>query len=347
VAAANRQVKLIARPGSAGVTAECFAVEEAGRPDPGPNELLIRVIYLSIDPAMRGWIAEVPNYRDPVPLGAVMPGFTLGEVVASNHAVYAKGELVYGRQGWREWAVSDGSDIVRRADPAHGPLPINLSLLGLTGVTAYLGLTEIGKPKEGETVVVSTAAGAVGSTVGQIAKLLGCHTVGLTGHADKVGLCVSEFGYDAAINYKAADDLARDIHNAAPHGVDVFFDNTGGEIADAVVENLNVGARMVICGTIAQPSDPTPQGPRWNRQFLIRRARMEGFLVLDHIARFGEAAEQLAEWHRAGRIASREEIVDGLENAPEALMRLLRGANKGKMMVRVGPEPPVAPRGGS
>jgi hypothetical protein len=343
MATASRQVKLVARPGAAGVDADCFAIETAERPEPGPNELLIRVIYLSVDPAMRGWIAEASNYRDPVPLGAVMPGFTLGEIVASNHPDYAKGELVYGRQGWREWAISDGTDIVRRADPAHGPLPINLSLLGLTGVTAYLGLMTIGQPKEGETVLVSTAAGAVGSIVGQIAKLLGCHTVGLTGHADKVGLCVSEFGYDAAINYKAVDDLPRTIHNAAPHGVDVFFDNTGGEIADAVVENLNVGARMVICGTIAQPSDPTPQGPRWNRQFLIKRARMEGFLVLDHIARFGEAAAQLAEWHRAGRINSREEIVDGLENAPEALMRLLRGANKGKMMVQVGAEPSVMP----
>jgi NADPH-dependent curcumin reductase CurA len=335
----NRQIKLIARPGAGGITADCFAVENIVRPTPGPNELLIRTIYLSIDPAMRGWIADVPNYRDPVPLGAVMPGFTLGEVVESNHAGYRAGQLIYGRQGWREWAVSDGSDIVRRVDPAHAPLPVNLSLLGLTGVTAYLGLMEIGQPKEGETVVVSTAAGAVGSTVGQIAKLLGCHTIGITGHADKVGLCVSEFGYDAAINYKAAEDLARVIHNSAPHGVDVYFDNTGGAIADAVIENLAVHARVVICGTIAQPSDPTPEGPRWNRQILIKRARMEGFLVLDHFERFGEAAAKLAGWYRDGRIQSREEIVDGLENAPAALMHLLRGANKGKMMVRVGDEP--------
>src|SRR5690606_15027385 len=160
------------------------------------------------------------------------------------------GDLVYGRQGWREWALSDGSDIVRRVDPAHGPLPINLSLLGLTGVTAYLGLMGIGQPKAGETVVVSTAAGAVGSVVGQIAKLQGCHTVGITGHADKVGLCISEFGYDAAINYKAADDLARAIHNTAPNGVNVYFDNTGGTISDAVIENLAVHARVIICGTI-------------------------------------------------------------------------------------------------
>lgn len=339
MAAENRLITLIARPGAEGVTARCFALERAVRPAPGAGQMLIRIVYLSIDPAARGWIAEAPNYRDPVPLGAVMPGFTLGEIAQSNHPDYRRGELVYGRQGWQEWALTDGSDIVRRVDPAQGPLPINLSLLGLTGVTAYLGLTEIGRPKSGETVVVSTAAGAVGSVVGQIAKLLGCHTVGITGHADKVGLCVSEFGYDAAINYKAADDLARTIRNTAPHGVDVYFDNTGGAIADAVIENLAVHARVVICGTMAQPSEPAPQGPRWNRQLLIKRARMEGFLVLDHFDRFGDAAARLAAWYRDGKLNSREEFVDGIEQAPEALLRVLRGDNHGKMIVRVGPEP--------
>jgi NADPH-dependent curcumin reductase CurA len=342
VAAENRQIKLIARPGAAGVSAECFALETVARPTPGAGRMLIRIVYLSIDPAARGWIAEAPNYRDPVPLGSVMPGFTLGEIVESNHADFRAGELVYGRQGWREWAVSDGSDIVRRVDPSHGPLPINLSLLGLTGVTAYLGLTEIGRPHPGETVVVSTAAGGVGSVVGQVAKLLGCHTVGITGHADKVGLCIAEFGYDAAINYKAVDDLARMIRNTAPDGVDIFFDNTGGAIADAVIENLAVRGRVVICGTMSQPSDPTPQGPRWNRQLLIKRARMEGFLVLDHFGRFADAAERLAVWYREGKLKSREEIIDGIERAPEALLRLLRGDNHGKMLVRVGPEPKSA-----
>ena len=339
MAAENRQILLIDRPAAAGVTPHCFATEEIARPKPGPGQMLVRVIYLSIDPAMRGWIADAPNYRDPVPLGSVMPGFTLGEIVESNLSDFRPGDLVYGRQGWREWALSDGSDIVRRVDPAHGPLPINLSLLGLTGVTAYLGLMGIGQPKAGETVVVSTAAGAVGSVVGQIAKLQGCHTVGITGHADKVGLCISEFGYDAAINYKAADDLARAIHNTAPNGVNVYFDNTGGTISDAVIENLAVHARVIICGTIGQPSDPTPVGPRWNRQLLIKRARMEGFLVLDNFERFSEAAAQLADWYKAGKLKTREEIVDGIENAPDALMHLLRGDNHGKMMVRVGPEP--------
>ena len=339
MATENRQIKLIARPGAAGVTPDCFAMETVARPTPGPGQLLIRTIYLSIDPAARGWIAEVPNYRDPVPLGSVMPGFTLGEIAASKHPDYRTGDLVYGRQGWREWAVSDGSDIVRRVDPGHGPLPINLSLLGITGVTAYLGLTEIGQPKEGETVVVSTAAGAVGSVVGQVAKLMGCHTVGITGHADKVGLCISEFGYDAAINYKAVEDLARWIRNTAPHGVNVFFDNTGGGIADAVIENLAIHARVVICGTMAQPSDPTPQGPRWNRQLLIKRARIEGFLIFDHIEKFQGAVERLAAWRREGKLNSREEYVDGIDRAPEALLRILRGDNHGKMLVRVGDEP--------
>jgi len=339
VTAENRQIVLIARPGASGVTADCFALQTVARPVPGAGQMLIRVIYLSIDPAARGWIAEVPNYREPVPLGSAMPGFTLGEIAASNHPDYRVGELVYGRQGWREWAVSDGSDIVRRVDPRHGPLPINLSLLGITGVTAYLGLTEIGQPKAGETVVVSTAAGAVGSVVGQVAKRMGCHTVGITGHADKVGLCISEFGYDAAINYKAVDDLSRWIRNTAPDGVDVFFDSTGGAIADAAIENLAVHARVVICGTMAQPSDPTPQGPRWNRQFLIKRARMEGFLIFDHIAKFQDAVARLASWRREGKLNSREEYVDGIEHAPEALLRQLRGDNHGKMLVRVGDEP--------
>jgi NADPH-dependent curcumin reductase CurA len=339
VATDNRQIVLIARPGAAGVTAGCFASEIVARPKPGPGQLLIRVIYLSIDPAARGWIAEVPNYRDPVPLGAVMPGFTLGEIVESHHPDYRAGEIVYGRQGWREWAVSDGSDIVRRVDPNHGPLPINLSLLGITGVTAYLGLTEIGQPQEGDTVLVSTAAGAVGSVVGQIARLMGCHPVGITGHADKVGMCISEFGYAAAINYKAVDDLARWVHNTAPHGVNVFFDNTGGAIADAVIENLAVHARVVICGTMAQPSDPTPSGPRWNRQLLIKRARMEGFLIFDHVAKFQDAVAQLAAWRNEGKLTSREEYVDGIERAPGALLHQLRGDNHGKMLVRVGDEP--------
>jgi NADPH-dependent curcumin reductase CurA len=339
VATDNRQIVLIARPGAAGVTSDCFAAEIVGRPKPGAGQFLIRIIYLSIDPAARGWIAEVPNYRDPVPLGAVMPGFTLGEIVESHHPDWRVGDLVYGRQGWREWAVSDGSDIVRRVDPNHGPLPINLSLLGITGVTAYLGLTEIGQPKEGDTVVVSTAAGAVGSVVGQVAKILGCHPVGITGHADKVGLCISEFGYAAAINYKAVDDLPRWIRNTAPHGVNVYFDNTGGAIADAAIENLAVHARVVICGTMAQPSDPTPSGPRWNRQILIKRARIAGFLIFDFADKFDAAVAQLAAWRQEGKLNSREEYVDGIEAAPEALLRQLHGDNHGKMLVRVGDEP--------
>ena len=335
----NRQIVLIARPGAAGVTSDCFASEIVARPKPGPGQFLIRIIYLSIDPAARGWIAEVPNYRDPVPLGAVMPGVTLGEIVESQNPEWRVGEIVYGRQGWREWAVSDGSDIVRRVDPDHGPLPLNLSLYGLTGVTAYLGLTEIGQPKEGDTVVVSTAAGAVGSVVGQVAKILGCHPVGITGHADKVGLCISEFGYAAAINYKAVDDLPRWIRNTAPHGINVYFDNTGGAIADAAIENLALHARVVICGTMAQPSDPTPSGPRWNRQILIKRARIAGFLIFDFADKFDAAGAQLASWRKEGKLTSREEYVDGIEAAPDALLRQLRGDNHGKMLVRVGDEP--------
>jgi NADPH-dependent curcumin reductase CurA len=252
--AVNSRIVLKGRPRGGVVGADLFAGEEAARPEPGPGELLIRVIYLSLDPAMRGWIAEAPNYREPVPLGAVMPGFTVGEVVASRHPDYGAGEFVLGRQGWQAWAVSDGGDIHRKLDPAQGPISAALHVLGHTGLTAYLGLTTVGQPKPGETVVVSTAAGAVGSVVGQVAKLKGCRTVGLTGSPEKVRLCREDFGYDAAIDYKIAllptgQSLSEAIARSCPDGVDVYFDNVGGEIADAVLEHINVGARIVVCGT--------------------------------------------------------------------------------------------------
>ena len=203
----NRQILLKSRPAGR-VTADLFEFAETPRPSPGPSELLIRVLYLSVDPAMRGWIAEAANYSAPVPLGGAMRSFTLGEVVESRHPDYVPGDLVYGRQGWQEWAVSDGADIERKVDPADGPVTAALHVLGLNGITAYFGLLEAGAPRAGETVVVSTAAGAVGSVVGQIAKIKGCRTVGITGSAAKVRQCLDEFGYDAALDYHAEADLA-------------------------------------------------------------------------------------------------------------------------------------------
>ena len=336
---ANRQIVLKSRPAGR-VTADLFELAETPRPSPGPGKLLIRVLYLSIDPAMRGWIAEAVNYSTPVPLGAAMRSFTLGEVVESHHPDYAPGDLVYGRQGWQEWAVSDGSDIDRKVDPSEGPVTAALHVLGLNGITAYFGLLEAGEPRAGETVVVSTAAGAVGSVVGQIAKIKGCRAVGITGAPAKVRQCLDEFGYDAALDYKAEGDLSAALGAACPDGVDVYFDNTGGAISDAVMAHLNVGARVVICGTMGIPdavvNEPTPQGPRPNRALLVARARMQGFLVLDHMHRADEAVAELSQWLREGRLRYAEDIVAGLENAPAALVRLLAGENRGKMLVRVG-----------
>jgi NADPH-dependent curcumin reductase CurA len=269
-----------------------------------------------------------------------MRSFTLGEVVQSKHPDYTPGELVYGRQGWQEWAVSDGADIDRRVNPADGPVTAALHVLGLNGITAWFGLLEAGEPKAGETVVVSTAAGAVGSVVGQIAHIKGCRAVGITGSAAKVRQCLDEFGYDAALDYKAEVDLAAALGVACGQGVDVYFDNTGGAISDAVLAHLKVGARIVICGTMgipdAGPGEPPPEGPRPNRALLVARARMQGFLVLDHMHRADEAVAELAQWLREGRLRYAEDITDGLENAPDALVRLLAGENRGKMLVRVG-----------
>ena len=335
---ANRQILLKSRP-KGRVTADLLELAESPRPSPGPGEMLIRVLYLSVDPAMRGWIAEAANYSRPVPLGSPMRSFTLGEVVESNHPDYAPGDLVYGRQGWQEWAVSDRSDIDRKLGPGEEPITAALHVLGLNGITAYFGLLDVGEPKEGETVVVSTAAGAVGSVVGQIAKIKGCRAVGITGSAEKVRQCVNEFGYDAALDYHAESDLAAVLGAACPNGIDVYFDNTGGAISDAVMPHLNVGARIVICGTMGipdvRPNDPPPQGPRPNRALLVSRARMQGFLVLDYMHRADEAVAELSQWLREGKLHYAEDIVHGLENAPAALVRLLAGGNKGKMLVRV------------
>jgi len=324
----NRQVVLNSRPRGR-ITADLFELAESPRPSPGPGEMLIRVLYLSVDPAMRGWISEAANYSTPVPLGAPMRSFTLGEVAQSNHPGYTAGELVYGRQGWQDWAVSDGSDIDRKVDPAEGPVTAALHVLGLNGITAYFGLLEVGEPKQGETVVVSTAAGAVGSVVGQIAKIRGCRTVGITGSAAKVRQCVDEFGYDAALDYKSEPDLAAALGAACPSGVDVYFDNTGGPVSDAVLAHLNLGARIVICGTMGipdvGPGEAPPQGPRPNRALLVARARMQGFLVLDHMHRADEAVARLSQWLREGRLRYAEDIMDGLENAPAALTRVLAG----------------------
>lgn len=334
----NQHVVLRGRPDPS-VRADLFEAVDADMPMIVDGEFLIRVIWLSLEPAMRGWIADAPNYSEPVPIGEPMTGFTVGEVVETRHPGYPVGTIVQGRQGWRRFAVSDGSDIDRVVDPKLAPISTALHVLGMNGATAYVGLVDVCGVKAGDTVVVTTAAGAVGCMVGQIAKVKGARAVGVTGGPDKVRACLDAFGYDAAIDYKAADDIGPGLDAGAPDGIDCFFDNVGGSQFDAVLERINVGARIAICGTIGMPSFPLPTGPRPNRQLLVKRARMEGFLILDHYDRFKVIVEELSGWYRAGHIRYREDVTVGLDNAADALVRLLTGQNTGKALVRVGADP--------
>jgi hypothetical protein len=330
----NRQVVLASRP--TGIPqAEHFNVVESPVPEPGPGEFLLRNKFLSVDPAMRGWVNAAQNYSEPVAIGAVMRAIALGEVVASNHPDYAVGDHLVGFFGWQDYAVGDGTGVWFKVAPDGAPLSASLGVLGINGITAYFGLLEVGRPQAGETVVVSTAAGAVGSAVGQIAKIKGCRTVGVAGGPDKVQACLEDFGFDAAIDYKAGD-LDAALSAACPDGVDVYFDNTAGPISDAVYARLRSGARCVVCGTASVADwDPPPQGPRVERHLLVNRARIEGFLVLDYLGRAAEAGDQLAQWLAAGKLRYREDILDGLEQAPGAIAKLYAGANRGKLLIRV------------
>src|SRR5262245_7437557 len=330
----NRQVRLKSRP--TGIPqADHFEIVEAGLPDLGDRQFLVRNEYLSVEPAMRGWVSAVANYATPVGLGEVMRAFSAGRVIASRHPDYAEGDAVMGLLGWQEFAISDGRSITRKVKEADLPLSLSLGILGLNGVTAYFGLLDVGQPRPGDTVVVSTAAGAVGSAVGQIAKLTSCRTVGITGGPIKAKLCREEFGYAAVIDYKA-DRVVDALAAACPRGVDVYFDNTAGAISDAVLPQLASGARVVICGTASVASwDPPPAGPRVERHLLVKRARMAGFLVFDYQARYEEAVARLANWVRDGQIRYREEIVDGIERCPEAIAELYGGENLGKRLIHL------------
>jgi len=295
----------------------------------------VRNEFLSVDPAMRGWVSAVANYSTPVGIGEVMRAFAAGTVIASRHPGYAEGDKVMGMLGWQEFAVSDGTSIVRKVRETDLPLSLSLGVLGLNGMTAYFGLLELGTPRPGDTVVVSTAAGAVGSAAGQIAKLMGCRTVGITGGPAKAKLCLDEFGYDDVIDYKA-DAPATRLKSSCPDGVNVYFDNTAGAISDAVYSHLAIGARIVICGTASVASwDPPPLGPRVERHLLVKRARMSGLLIFDYAHRYEEAIARLAPWVRDGKLRYREDISDGIEHCPGAIAELYRGENLGKRLIRL------------
>jgi NADPH-dependent curcumin reductase len=338
IPAMHRQVRLAARP--VGYPKETdFRLVESPVPEPGPGEFLVRVIYLSLDPYMRGRMSDARSYVPPVTLGDVMEGGTVGEVVRSNHPGYAVGDIVEGRLGWQEYAVSAGKG-VRKLDPTVAPISTALGVLGMPGLTAYFGLLEVGQPKPGETVVVSAASGAVGGLVGQIARLKGCRAVGLAGSDAKVDYITRELGFDAGINYRMAPDLDAALHAACPGGIDVYFDNVGGRITEAVSRHVNPFARFAICGLISQYNLTEPElAPRNERFVLVNRVRIQGFIVFDFAARYRDGLAQLTEWVRQGKLKYREHFVDGLERAPAALIGLLQGKNFGKMVVRVGPGP--------
>ncbi len=330
----NRQVILTSRP--AGVAqAENFAVISAESLPLGPGQLRIRNQFLSVEPAMRGWIADLGNYSAPVAIGSVMRALAAGEVIESTAEGWHAGDQVCGWFGWQEEAVVAPDAILRRIAERDLSPSLSLGVLGINGVTALLALTRIGEPQPGETVVVSTAAGGVGSAVGQIAKLLGCRTVAITGGPEKVTQCLTEFGYDAAIDYKA-DGLNEALAAACPNGIDVYFDNTAGVISDAVMPQLAIGARVVVCGTASLTQwNPWPSGPRVERHLLVKRARMQGFVIFDHMDLWEGAVARLAGWVRDGKLRYSEEILEGIEACPDALAGLYRGENKGKRLIRV------------
>ncbi|MCK9553226.1 NADP-dependent oxidoreductase [Aquamicrobium sp.] len=330
----NRQVLLVRRPGGVPEKTD-FALSTASVPEPQEGQILVRNIYLSVDPAQRGWASAEVNYSDPVPLGGVMRALAVGIVVSSRAEDFKEGDYLYGWFGWQDYSVVDGSKVLSRARAAL-PLSAFAGLLGINGLTAYLALTLVGRPEHGDTLLVSTAAGAVGSVVGQIGKILGCRTVGLTGDDLKVELCRYRYGYDAAFNYRETD-IDQAIERAAPEGLNVFFDNTGGRILDSGLRHMAAGGRVVQCGTASVPSwSPTPTGPRNEREVLTRRLTWGGFVIFDHLSKFAEASEQLVTWHLDGKLTMETEIMDGIECAPEAIAALYLGANKGKRLIYIG-----------
>ena len=330
----NRQVVLKTRP--VGIPqVEHFDIVSAEVPELEPGQFLVKSLFLSVDPAMRGWVNAAANYSKPVQIGEVMRSFAAGRVVQSRNPDYPENTLVMGMLGWQGYAVSDGRGIRRKVTETDLPLSLSLGVLGLNGLTAYFALKTIGQPQAGETVVVSTAAGAVGSIVGQLARKAGCRTVGIAGGEMKRRLCLDEFGFDAAIDYRQPG-LEGALREACPDGIDIYFDNTSGSISDAVLPQINRRSRIIICGTASIANwDPRPQGPRVERHLLNKTALMAGFLAFDYEDRYEEAVNHLASMIRNGELRYREEILDGLEAAPGSIADLYEGKNMGKRLIRL------------
>ncbi|HSC82573.1 MAG TPA: NADP-dependent oxidoreductase [Pseudomonas sp.] len=329
----NRQFLLAKRPVGA-ATRDTFSYVETPVGEPGPNQILVENLYLSLDPAMRGWMNDSKSYIPPVGLGEVMRALGVGKVIASNHPDFAVGDHVNGALGVQDYFLGEPRGFYK-VDPSRAPLPLYLSALGMTGMTAYFAFLDVGQPKEGDTVVISGAAGAVGSVVGQIAKIKGCRVVGIAGGAEKCKLLKDELGFDGVIDYKN-EDLHAGLKRECPKGVNVYFDNVGGEILDAVLTRIAPKARIVICGAISQYNNKEAvKGPANYMSLLVNRARMEGFVVMDYAAQFADAAKEMGGWMAAGKLKSKEDIVEGLETFPETLGKLFSGENFGKLVLKV------------
>lgn len=333
----NRQIVLAARP-EGEPKPDHFRLVEAAVPEPGEGEVLLRTLWLSLDPYMRGRISAARSYAKPVDVGGVMVAGTVSKVAASRHRDFKTGDIVLAYAGWQDYAISDGSGL-RKLDPAQAPVSTALGVLGMPGMTAYTGLLNIGQPKAGETVVVAAATGAVGAVVGQIAKLKGCGAVGIAGGPDKCRYLTDELGFDAAIDHRAAG-FGDKLRDACPRGIDVYFENVGGAVWNAVLPLLNDFARVPVCGLIAHYNDtalpPGPDNmPGLMRAVLTRRLNIRGFIVRDFAAQAGDFERDVGKWLREGKIKYREDVVEGLENAPQAFIGLLKGRNFGKLLVRV------------
>ena len=339
--ATNRQIILVKRPdGMPGD--DNLQLTEADMPVPGDGQVLVRTIYLSLDPYMRGRMSTAKSYVQPVAEGDVMAGAVVGRVTTSRHTEYAEGDYVLAASGWQDYAVQDAGSL-RKLDPDQAPISTALSVLGMTGFTAYVGLDEIGKPKPGETVVVSAASGAVGQVVGQIARIKGARVVGVAGAPDKCAHVVDTYGFDACVNYKDADFLEQ-LQRACPDGIDVYYENVGGKVLDAALQLVNDFARIPVCGRIAHYNDTeAPPGPdrmpALMSQILVNRLHIQGFIQFDYAHRQADFQRDMAAWVNSGKVRYQEHIVDGLENAVSAFRGLLTGANRGKMLIRASADP--------
>ena len=337
----NRQILLASRPRGE-PTLDNFKLVETDVPEPGPGQMLLRTVYLSLDPYMRGRMNAGVSYAKPVEVGEVMEGRSVCEVVKSNAANYKTGDIVLAGTGWQTYSLSDGKGI-QKIDPTLGPLSYALGVLGMPGLTAYTGLLNIGKPKTGETLVVAAASGAVGSLVGQIAKIKGCRTIGIAGGEQKCRFVKEELGFDACLDHRQPD-LAGRLKAACPNGIDIYFENVGGAVFDAVLPLLNNFARIPVCGLIAHynatelPAGPN-RAPQLMVSILVKRLTFQGFIVFDFTSQYGDFMADMSAWLQEGRIKYREDITDGLENAPRELIGLLKGENFGKKIIRVGQEP--------